>query len=113
MTYLKVAQKVEKYMDYFQKTICCQELSKIAQSVHTALVSLPSVCPAYLRRRRLYLRVSSFVCFLMMHFLLLAKNEFKIMKLLKVRRLKVQKIVASNFGQILVLNLGPNVKNKF
>ena len=35
------------------------------------------------------------------------------MKLLKVRRLKVQKIVASNFGQILVLNLGPNVKNKF
>ena len=36
MTYLKVAQKVDKYLGYFHKAICCHELSKIGQSGHTA-----------------------------------------------------------------------------
>ena len=33
--YLKVAQKVDKYLGYLKDTICLQELSKIAQSGHT------------------------------------------------------------------------------
>ena len=35
MTYLKAAQKVKKYLGYLLKTICCQKLSKIAQSGNT------------------------------------------------------------------------------
>ena len=35
MTYLKVAQKVDKKLGNLQKTICCQKLSKIAHSGHT------------------------------------------------------------------------------
>ena len=32
----KIAQKASKYLDHVDEKICCQELSKIAQSGHTA-----------------------------------------------------------------------------
>ena len=35
MTYFKIAQKVSKYLTHIFEKICCQELSKIAQSGHT------------------------------------------------------------------------------
>ena len=33
--FFKIVHKVTKYLDYFCKKICCNELSKIAQSGHT------------------------------------------------------------------------------
>ena len=33
----KIAQKASKYLDHVDEKICCQELSKIAQSGHTSV----------------------------------------------------------------------------
>ena len=35
MTYFKLAQKVVKYLGFFDKKICCREVLKIVQSGHT------------------------------------------------------------------------------
>ena len=40
VTYFKIAQKVSKYLGHFNEKICFQELSKMAQSGHTAWENL-------------------------------------------------------------------------
>ena len=59
--FFKIAQKVAKYLSYFCKKICSQELSKIAESGHTV---------QYLRRGGILIE-----CFHSTHFCSYAKSN--------------------------------------